>query len=68
MISYTAVFCIYTFKKSTVLKQVVGAVTFVIFIVYYIVTEDDEAVLNKILGMFELSIAISTTLKFYNYY
>lgn len=50
MISYTAVFYIYTSKKSTVLKQIVGAVAFVIFILCYTVMEEDKAVLFSTLG------------------
>lgn len=50
MISYTAVFYIYTFKKSSVLKQFVGAVVFVIFVLCYAVMEDDKEVLFSTLG------------------
>ncbi|KAJ8722832.1 hypothetical protein PYW07_004012 [Mythimna separata] len=60
MISYTVVFYIYTFKKSTVLKQVVGAVAFVIFILCYAVTEDDKAVLFSTLGLMACSFTILT--------
>lgn len=50
MVSYTAVFYIYTFKKSTVLKQVFGTVAFVIFILFYVITEEDNEALFRTLG------------------
>jgi uncharacterized membrane protein len=60
MTAYTAVFYIYTFKKSSLLKQVVLMVFFVIFIIGYIaVEEDNEVLLGRLGKTCSLSLAIS---------
>lgn len=50
MTSYTAVFYIYTFKKSTVLKQVFCTIALVSLVLCYIFTEDDNEALFATLG------------------
>lgn len=60
MISYTAVFYIYTFKKSTVLKQVIGTVVFVILILVYFFLEVNDQALFDTLGLLACSFTIIT--------
>ncbi|CAH0701923.1 unnamed protein product [Spodoptera exigua] len=50
MVIYTAVFYIYTFKKSTVLKQILCLLFFLSFVICYINVEDDIQALYVTLG------------------
>ncbi|CAH1646184.1 unnamed protein product [Spodoptera littoralis] len=50
MISYTAVFYKYTFKKSVVLKQMLCLLIFLTFIISYTYIEDDSQALYVTLG------------------
>lgn len=50
MFAYTAVFYIFTFKKSSVLKQIFAMVAFIIFTLGYVSVEDDNELLLGRLG------------------
>lgn len=50
MIIYTAVFYIYTFKKSVVIKQIFCLLFFLAFVISYTYIEDDSEALYVTLG------------------
>lgn len=53
MASYTAVFYIFTFKKSSLLKQVFVTITFILLVVGYVAVEDNNALLLSRLGKYK---------------
>ncbi|CAH2074271.1 unnamed protein product, partial [Iphiclides podalirius] len=60
MISYTVVFYIYTFKKSTVLKQITFTVALLLFMICYISIEEDNEILLTRLGLLACSLTLIT--------
>ncbi|CAH0604569.1 unnamed protein product [Chrysodeixis includens] len=60
MTSYTAVFYIYTFKKSTVLKQVFCTIALISLVLCYIFTEDDNEALFATLGLASCTLTLLT--------
>lgn len=60
MFAYTAVFYIFTFKKSSVLKQIFAMVAFIIFTLGYVSVEDDNELLLGRLGLLACSFTLLT--------
>ncbi|XP_075970078.1 sugar transporter SWEET1 [Anticarsia gemmatalis] len=60
MVAYTIVFYIFTFKKSTVLKQGLLTLAYVIIMVIYVTFEEDNDVLLVRLGIMSCSLTLIT--------
>ncbi|CAG9783617.1 unnamed protein product [Diatraea saccharalis] len=60
MTSYTVVFYIYTFKKSSLLKQIIIMVCFILFVIGYLFVEEDNEELLCRLGLLACSLTLMT--------
>ncbi|XP_026758068.1 sugar transporter SWEET1 [Galleria mellonella] len=60
MVSYTVVFYIYTFKKSSLLKQIFVTVSLIIFFIGYVSIEEDNELLLGRLGLIACSLTLIT--------
>lgn len=60
MAAYTVVFYIYTFKKSSLLKQIVIMMCFASFVIGYVYFEEDNEELLRCLGLLACSLTLLT--------
>ncbi|KAM3963410.1 sugar transporter SWEET1 [Aphomia sociella] len=60
MASYTVVFYIYTFKKSSLLKQIFVTMSLIIFFIGYVSIEEDIKLLLSRLGLIACSLTLLT--------
>ncbi|CAH0406591.1 unnamed protein product [Chilo suppressalis] len=60
MVAYTIVFYIYTFKKSSLLKQIIIMVCFLLFVMGYVFVEEDNEELLSRLGLLACSLTLMT--------
>lgn len=60
MIVYTIIFYVYTFKKSTVLKQILITVGYVIFMIVYVTVEENNEILLTRLGIMACCLTLLT--------
>ncbi|XP_063822247.1 sugar transporter SWEET1 [Ostrinia nubilalis] len=60
MASYTAVFYVFTFKKSSLLKQIFVILSLLLFIIVYAYTEEDSEKLLGRLGLLACSLTLLT--------
>lgn len=58
MLSYSIVFYVYTFKKSSVLKQSLVAIILYLVMVVYMSTEIDNEILLVRLGLYDFALII----------